>query len=255
MKKLIIIALLVLLNINFVNSNLNIEKELKIEKIEKKIAVLKEEIGETGIKEEKIKKLQKILWDSYYELNIEKWNFINYNELIKNNNSTSLNYIESNWVTLEAWDILVMNFKNKPWWSYFSNWWEHAAIVYDDNNVVEAVTYWQNSRKISLQQFFEVYPSQIDRMIIIKMNLSSSQKTTLKNYIDTKLLWKPYPSNLSLPNSKYSMNTFYCSSLVWRAHYNSWRFLDLDEKTTQSIVYPIELIFSDNVWSLYSVIF
>lgn len=147
-----------------------------------------------------------------------------------------------------------MNFKNKPWWSYFSNGWEHSAIVYD-TNIVEAVNYWQNSRKISLQQFFEIYSSQIDRMIIIKMNLNNSQKTTIKNYIDTKLLWKPYPSNIALLNSKYSMSTFYCSSLVWRAHYNSWRFVDLDEKTTPTIVYPIELIFSDNVWSLYSVTF
>lgn len=59
MKKLIIIALIMLLNINFVSSNFEIEKELKIKKIEEKIDVLKEEIVKIGIKDEKIKNLQK----------------------------------------------------------------------------------------------------------------------------------------------------------------------------------------------------
>jgi hypothetical protein len=61
MKKLIIIALLMLLNINFVSSNFEIEKELKIKKIEEKIDVLKEEIVKIGIKDQKIKNLQKKL--------------------------------------------------------------------------------------------------------------------------------------------------------------------------------------------------
>ncbi len=254
MKKLILIALLTLFNINFVNSDFKNQEYSNIEKNIYNIENRIKEIQSKDVESKELIELQNKLWDYIYELNIKKWNSINYKDLIENSSKLKNKVSQSNGVTLETWDIIVINFKNKPWWSFFSNWREHTWIVYD-TDIVEAVRYWENSRKISLENFFDIYTDQIDKMIIIKMDLNDIQKILIKNSIDNSLLNKPYPSNSNILSSKYSMDTFYCSSLVWRAHYTSGSFVDLDEKYSPWMVFPIELVISDNVWSLYSVNF
>jgi hypothetical protein len=41
--------------------------------------------------------------------------------------------------------------------------------------------------------------------------------------------------------TKYATDTYYCSSLVWRAHLDSGRYMDLDE-FIPGVVLPVELL-------------
>lgn len=61
----------------------------------------------------------------------------------------------------------------------------------------------------------------IDSISLIKMNFSNSESKNFKNFVDKYLVNKPYPTKAELLLSKYWYSKFYCSSLVWRAHYSS----------------------------------
>lgn len=82
-------------------------------------------------------------------------------------------------------------------------------------------------------------------MVVKVWYLSNYLKQDIKNYIDNNLLDKWYPQFYDLPFSKYSMDTFYCSSLVWRAHASSWKYIDLDDNR-DLFVWPSELWTSTN---------
>ncbi len=141
MKKLILIALLTLFNINFVNSDFKNQEYSNIEKIEKNIYNIEnriKEIQSNDVESRELIELQHKLWDYIYKLNIKKWNSIHYKDLIENKSKfsqkTSNQINNFNSVPLETWDIILISFKNKPWWSFFTNWWEHAWVVSDEKS-------------------------------------------------------------------------------------------------------------------------
>lgn len=121
--------------------------------------------------------------------------------------------------------------------------------MYDSNTIVEAPKYWEKSRKINLNDYLKENSHNFKKVFIIDMKLSNYQKNNLKNYINNNLVWKPYPQPYNLHSSKYSMNTFYCSSLVWRWHLSSWRYVNLDDIDDDNFIWPAELTISNNIWS------
>lgn len=92
-----------------------------------------------------------------------------------------------------------------------------------------------------------------DKIIIVKMNLSKNEKKEMEEYINNNLLNKPYPYKFFAPFTKNSMKTFYCSSLVWRAHISSWKYVDLEYLEGDWIIWPIELVLSENAWDRFSI--
>lgn len=92
-----------------------------------------------------------------------------------------------------------------------------------------------------------------DKIIIVKMNLNSNQKNAISEYIENNLIWKPYPFKYFAPFTKNSMSTFYCSSLVWRAHISSWKYVDLEYIESDNIIWPVELFLSKNAWDKFSI--
>lgn len=224
----------------------NLKKEIKAEeKVQKKALKTSKKYDELG---DAVTKMIELQWN---DINIDD---ISWEGKADNSKTTTQSFSRSSWapVTLETWDILVFKYKYPPYHCYFSNGWCHSALV-SWNYWIEAVRYWINSRKKDLSYFFNNYPLELEKIIIIKMGLYTWQQYGLEQYVNQNLIWKPYPSNSQLPFSKYSMNKFYCSSLVWRAHYSSGKFTNLDEATSSSIVHPIELITSVNAWNLYSI--
>lgn len=159
---------------------------------------------------------------------------------------------------LETWDILVFKYKNPPeWWDRkWVWWWIHTVTVYDRNTFVEAPWVWQKSRKIWRISFLDQKIH--SEVAIIKMWLTEKEKESFKEYIDSNLLNKDYPISkwdwkiyvyrvFTSKSFKYSMSKFYCSSLVWRAHYSNWKKIDLDWDTSNDWILPIELLLSDYV--------
>lgn len=73
------------------------------------------------------------------------------------------------------------------------------------------------------------------------MWLNYNQKDDMKKYISKNLLWKLYS-----PVPFY--DTYYCSSLVWKAHLKSWKKIDLDYDWW--ITYPQDLILSNKYNSI-----
>lgn len=189
------------------------------------------------------------IWDNTFSKLINDWNYIDFQDFKTNIIYKSNKYSKSsNWVTIDTWDYIVFHYKWSRYWNPF-NKWNHVVIVNWDY-LVEAISPWKNSRKILLSEFFSSdRMKDFDKMIIVNMNLSDKEKENIWKYIDNNLLWKPYPSKYFTPFTKYSMSTFYCSSLVWRAHMSSWKYVDLDDVSYDHIVWPVELVLSKNAWS------
>lgn len=155
---------------------------------------------------------------------------------------------DHNFWWLDTWDILVFSYKNKPWWALASWEWTHAAMMYDNDTIIEAPWYWLKSRKIDLNTYLRNNSSNFKKIFIISMDLSRYQKNDLRNYINNNLVNKAYSEPYNLFSSKYSMNTFYYSSLVWRWHYSSWKNVNLDDIDNDNFVWPAELTISNNIW-------
>lgn len=172
----------------------------------------------------------------------------------------SINYSVKGY-NLEVGDILLI--KPKPWkrmkFTVLWDWFQHAMLVIDNNRVIEAVWFWEDSRFRSLDDVFSVneIKNYSEVMVLRVPKLTNDEKNRLVDYSKKNLYKRPYPKNTyDLYISKYAMDRFYCSSLVWRL-YKSWvRFIDLDCDnslvTWSEVVWPVDLI-SDKVirYSLY----
>ena len=106
------------------------------------------------------------------------------------------------------------------------------------------------SRKITFQEFKEIYPYyKVDKAFLVKFNLSASMQDTMVKLQNSMFVGKPYPRIRDLEYTKYDTDTFYCSSMIWRAHIhhvNGYR--DLDAKP-DNIVFPYELLVDDDAGS------
>lgn len=127
---------------------------------------------------------------------------------------------------LKTWDILV--FKNK-WDDSFSTkfiwWWNHAVIAYDSSTFVDIGSFRIPSAKVHIDEIYARINSwYYDKIALLKMDLSWWQQRSIKNYINSNLLWKEYDDWFN----KWTANVLYCSELVWRAHLYSWKYINLD---------------------------
>ena len=163
--------------------------------------------------------------------------------------------------SLDTWDILLF-YRKKPreWWEDkpWVWWWYHAALVYNNKYVFEAPWINYNSKYTKIENLIEKW--WYDKIAVAKMWLSKDEKNDMLNYI-LRLLNKPYSwssiSTFMSRSVKESMEKFYCSSLVWRAHYSSWRYMDVDGDPYFPFdgVLPREILVDNNVrWNLSYII-
>ena len=163
--------------------------------------------------------------------------------------------------SLHTWDILLF-YRKKPreWWEDkpWVWWWYHAALVYNNKYVFEATWINYNSKYTKIENLIEKW--WYDKIAVAKMWLSKDEKNDMLNYIP-RLLNKPYSwssiSTFMSRSVKESMEKFYCSSLVWRAHYSSWRYMDVDGDPYFPFdgVLPREILVDNNVrWNLSYII-
>lgn len=60
--------------------------------------------------------------------------------------------------------------------------------------------------------------SKIEKIMILRMNLNWQEIRNFRNY-ESNLTGKPYPEvTQEMWVSKRSMNSFYCTSLIWRMY-------------------------------------
>ena len=247
---LFVLSILLLSNYVSVSALETVNRDYSV--VQQELEKVKEEfssISDYNLSEEDFK-LKSELNDKIMDLTSEliklDWK-VYYSEKNLFTNKSSINWYNN----FETWDILLFNYWTPPFHSVFSWRWTHAAIIYDQNNIVEAPWHWDISVKRDLNDYFYEKAGSIKEIMVVKVwRLYSHLKEYIKSYIDKKLIWKPYPWLHQLAFSKYSMSTFYCSSLVWRAHASSWRFVDLDDNR-DNFVWPSELWTSVNRWSAY----
>ncbi|MBF0913349.1 hypothetical protein HXK64_00005 [Candidatus Gracilibacteria bacterium] len=128
--------------------------------------------------------------------------------------------------------------------------WYHAALVYNNKYVFEAPGINYNSKYTKIENLIE--KGGYDKIAVAKMGLSKDEKNDMLNYIP-RLLNKPYSgssiSTFMSRSVKESMEKFYCSSLVWRAHYSSGRYMDVDGDPYFPFdgVLPREILVDNNV--------
>jgi len=192
------------------------------------------------------------LADKYHKLAILQGRVINLSENVVSEGTFSL---QSQTIVPETGDILVFKPKNDiEWWAFAGQGWQHAALFYSNNYIVQAVAPNTNSEKISWSNFISNKPfSLFDEVILIKMNLSSSEESSMRFYQDTFQVGIPYHSVSLIPFTKYSIDTFYCSSLVWASHKWSAKKVDLDTVASPAMVWPVDLLLSTNYNQHYSV--
>lgn len=153
-------------------------------------------------------------------------------------------------------DIIVFKPKGDYalWWAFAGQGWQHAAIFYSGNQIVQALEPGKNSVKMSWSDFANQVPfDRMEKVMLVKMNLSSSEKSNIQFYMDEFQIGVPYPAKWQIPFTKYSIDTFYCSSLVWAAHKWSARKVDLDTVTSPALVWPVDLLISQYSYDQHSV--
>ncbi len=162
----------------------------------------------------------------------------------------------SSTVTLQSGDFIVL----KPKSGYAMSWaplghgWQHAILVYNGSTLVEAVDPNNLSRKFSWTQFMQKNQyHKFDKAILVKMGLNSWEQSSIRSYMDLFQVGIPYPQQWQIPFTKYSVDTFYCSSLVWAAHKNSAKYIDLDDVESPLMVWPVDLLNSTNTGVHYSI--
>lgn len=258
MKILILILSILILPVNSYAENIDVIKK-NIDIIKEKISVLDTKNQQSIIKsgyidfnyvDKELVSLQDELGDLYYNLAKSKSEIVDISTLTDSNSSRSvMSFKTSNSKASsfnpETGDIIV--FKPKKdyslWWAFADHGWQHAAIFYSPTEIVQAVSPGNDSVKMLWNDFTnDISYDLMDKVMLIKMNLTSSEKSSIQFYMDTFQVGIPYPSKYAIPFTKYSVDTFYCSSLVWAAHKWSASKVDLDTVESKFMVWPVDLL-------------
>lgn len=113
--------------------------------------------------------------------------------------------------------------------------------MYDSNTILEIYWFgtksWKFDKEVMLSRLWNYYWE----VAVIRMWLNKKEAEDMKKYIDKNLIWISY----DLPWIWWST---YCSKLVRQAHKYSWKKVDLDDDWW--IVWPYQLLKSDNVWKI-----
>ena len=232
-----------------------IEKEkdlrLKIEGCKKRFEQVNGNRQKENVISKRILKLNGQLADLLYSEAVEKYGVTDLN------NDTSLINVGNYIVTKPSG-----SWWSSWWWKYLNDGWKHAFMfIGKDKNgkwyVIEARGPRKKSWITSWESWKNNYSySNLSQAMLVNMSLDTTKQQELINYANKYLKNKSYPNEYWLPFSKESMSTFYCSSLVWRAHKSSGASVDLDgdTNTTYNIVYPHDLIlYSDGSEKGYAV--
>lgn len=237
--------------------------EQKISNLKDKIAVLEannqREVIETQYLDptkvdKNILRLQDKLADLYFELAQTQGRTIDLSD--SSSEGIMAFSARSATITPETGDIIVFKPKEDyaEWWAFAGHGWQHAAVFHSSSELVEAYAPNTNSRKIKWSDFIANKPfSMFEKVILVKMNLSSSEQSSMKFYQNEFQVGVPYPSVSWIPFSKYSTDTFYCASLVWAAHKWSGKKVDLDTVASPAMVWPVDLLNSSTSYQHYSV--
>lgn len=194
-----------------------------------------------------------------YKLAELEWKVYNNNDnLYRSYSSNNLNFIN----ILEPWDIITIKYKpwhrSKTFEKLIGDWW-HTMIVLNKDEFVEAPWWKDFSRKVNIKRYFSdtEKTKKIDQIAISRVNMTKKYKDDIVKYIEKNLIWKPYPRFMDLPDSKYTTLMLYCSSLVWNAHFNSWKRIDLDPNSWKfpDIIFPYEIVLFSNARLQYYVNF
>ena len=162
-------------------------------------------------------------------------------------------------------NIIVIKPKEsvRRWWTFFANGWQHAAMFSGWNpyrgwkiNIIEASGPNILSRIILFEDWINAtsFKKLVEKAVLIEFSFTHDELVSMINYHNAHQVGIKYPSRATLPFSKYRTKTFYCSSLVWRAHKSSGRLLDLDDEYSPLMVWPSELFTDsdseDNVYAI-----
>lgn len=190
-------------------------------------------------------------WDALYNLNVAKGNVVHIGHIYTEDTISKYTSRDaSNRIMIQNGDIILIKPKYwNVWWAPIVGWVSHAAIIVNINQVAEIKDSTSISATRSFVDFMNDYANTADQIIIISMGLSPAEWESLSNYVVQNLLWKPYPTWHEFHRSKRWMHKFYCSSLVWRAHYSSGKHLNLDDNG-KDIAFPVELAFSRYTWKI-----
>lgn len=262
MKNLLVFTLLVLISFSV--------KADETQKLLKSIEVLKDKISQLEVKnqveiidsqffdaskvDERLLSLEEELADKYHRLAQLQGRVIDLSESAINQANTYSAVALT--VTPQTGDILVFKPKSNiaEWWAFAGQGWQHSAIFYSNSYIVQAVGPNTNAVKTSWSNFIANKPfSLFDQVILIKMNLTSSEISSMQFYQNTFQVGKPYPPVSLIPFTKYSIDTFYCSSLVWASHKWSAKKVDLDTVASPAMVWPVDLLLSSDYSQHYSI--
>lgn len=169
---------------------------------------------------------------------------------VYNFSSRSSNYDKCyEWTkNLRTWDVILFKYKNNDILQQIFWWYKHAAVMYDSQTIFDTWSFsskksWKNNIQIAINSCNHwMY----ERIVVLKMWFKFFQETDFKNYIDIYLMDKPY--SVSPTSNKYTRFEFYCSLLVWNAHLNSGRYVDMDYDWGL-YVRPIDLLYSNKSFS------
>lgn len=230
--------------------NLSYADNRSVDEIKNEIKILKNEFENSSNDIEK-KEINKELSKLVDELLKRKWNVKNiYTKYSERSYDTcwtwsvNVNNTCTPWYfSLDTWDIIVVKSSHPDWWAdeYKIWWWSHAFMIYDNKTIFEIKWPGYKSSKYSIKDLeSRIKNWNYTEVALIRMGLNNYQKNDMKSYIDNNLInkWYFFPA----PSSSWR---YYCSSLIWKAHLNSWKKINLDDDWY--IVYPIDLITSSKV--------
>lgn len=194
--------------------------------------------------------------DLEYKLAELEWNVYDYNSNNINtddvdNYTTFSRYTNNNFFDkLEVWDIISLSTKYESaedkFWQHFITivkTWTHSVIYIWNWKIISADWPKSLSRVYDVKEYFKNKHKDLHRIVITRVKLTDKEKENLRLY-SRRLINRPYPSVLWINLIKYSTIEFYCSSLAWRAHYSSWKKIDLDPNSWGSIdiIFPQEFM-------------
>ena len=152
---------------------------------------------------------------------------------------------------LKAWDIITIQYLpgNSDEWKFweeyraFLKYWSHSVLYIWNWEIISIEWKKQKVNIYNAKSYFRSKRYTINQIAISKINLSDRERINLVRYVKN-FRWAPYVPLSLLPWLKYSTKAFYCSSLIWRAHYSSWARRDLDPNSWSKvdIIFPFELI-------------
>jgi hypothetical protein len=148
---------------------------------------------------------------------------------------------------MKAGDIIIIKYKPeyRAEWSFITHDWQHAVMIDKNGYLVNAGGPNEVLKRLTWTQFTERYKSyKIEKALLLQFELIPYLQDRIANSLQSQV-GKPYVQVRNILWSKYSTDTFYCSSSAWRAHFDATN-RDLDANN-DNVVWPYELLLNNHV--------